>query len=103
MYTTGYDRLTDSIHEENALKRFKTKSGTLVEFSDENGKEAIWIKTLRKLSIKLKQYDESILISSGDAKLLIDGKSGKVQVIGQKELLLESGSAMLSMKSDGTI
>lgn len=61
------------------------------------------VKTPKKPLVELEEKEEFIRITTGDTRVEIDGKNGTVHIWGQKEILLESGSTQLSMKSDGAV
>lgn len=103
IYSAGDAMLSESFHKDNNSKRIKTKAGNLIEISDEKDEQSITIKTPKKLAVEMKEKTESIKITTGDTLIEIDGKNGKVSIKGQKELLLESGSAKLSIKSSGAV
>lgn len=103
VYSSTDTMLSESFDTTNFVKKFKTKGGTIVEFSDKKGEETITIKTPKELAIIMKEKEQTITISTASSKIEIDGKNGKITLDAQKELLLKSGSAEFSLKSGGDV
>lgn len=104
LYTSTDEMVSESFHEKNALKRFVTKGGSVVEISDEKDQEAIRVKTPKgNLSIELLQNPETVTVTAEKNKVTVDGKNGSVKVSAEKKIELTAGSASLSMESNGNI
>lgn len=103
VYAAADTMLSESFDDSNYIKRFKTKGGTVVEFCDKDGEETITVKTPKELSIVMKEKPQTITVSAASTSIEIDGKNGKISANAEKEILLKTGSAELSMKSGGDI
>lgn len=103
LYAVGDGMLSDCFTDANAVKKIKTKAGAVIEISDVEGKEAIRVGTPGGLSVTLEDKGGSVVLTTDDATLTLDGKKGKVTLNGGKELSLESGQAKLTLKSNGGI
>ncbi|MBR1633878.1 MAG: hypothetical protein IJ682_02320 [Lachnospiraceae bacterium] len=85
---------------ENKIKRFLTKGGCEVEFSDEKEKESIEIRTPNKLSIRIDDEKKSITIQDKDKKngFTLKSEEDSIQITAGKKLTLKTGeSTKLSM------
>lgn len=93
----------DVAQKENTIKRFKTKGGCLVDFSDEKGKEKIAIQTPKELSVKIEDEKELITIADKESKnkIIINAKEGSISVKADKTITLESGSSKVTLDSSG--
>lgn len=80
--------------EKNTVKRFMTKGGCVVEFSDADKKEKIQMTTPGKLKILMEDEKAYITISDdkGDNGVEIDSKNGTVRLKAAKKLELCVGS-----------
>ncbi len=100
LYAAGDSYLSDSYHEENRVKRFRTKGGSVVEFVDaDEGKEQIAIKTPQNLSLLLKEDGRTITLEAKDAsgqsgstpfaRVELDGAGGSVTLTASSTVCLQ--------------
>ncbi len=103
LWNTKNARPKDVAKKDNPTKSFKTKGGSIVDFSDEKGKEKIEIKTPKELCVKIEDENETITIADKDKKnsVIINIKDGSVKVKADKTLSLESGKSKITMDSSG--
>ncbi len=89
--------------KDNPVKRFKTKGGCIVDFSDEKGKEKITIQTPKELSVKIEDEKELITIADKQKKnsIIINAKEGSIKVKADKKLEMESGKSKITLDSSG--
>lgn len=103
LYTISDSMLTDSFHDKNAVKRLRTKGGTVVALSDDKDADTVKIHTPEHLSIVLCEKKQTIELKAEDTKITLDGKGGIVSIEAKKKLQLKVGSADITMQSDGSI
>lgn len=101
LYTPSDAMLSHSYHKTNAVKRLKTKAGTVLEFNDDVNGETILLQTPEHLCISLKEQNQTIVLSAGKNRLILDGKNGKITVEAQQEILLKAGKAEFSLQAGG--
>lgn len=79
--------------EKNAGKSIKTKGGTEILVSDEEGKESIAITTPGGLKVFLDDENKTISLNDKEAKnsLTVNGDSGEVKVCAEKRISLAIG------------
>lgn len=103
LYTPSDSMLINSFHNSNAIKRLRTKGGTVVEFNDASNEETIKISTLEHLAIVMQESSQAIKISADDTIITLDGKGGKLSMEASKQLSLKCGKAEITMKEAGDI
>ena len=95
--------MQDTAAEGNKIKRFKTKGGCEAVFEEEQGKEAIEIRTPAGLMLRMEDEKQTVVIQDKEKKngMLIDAKEGSIKFfadkkvtlqVGQKEMLVLDGS-----------
>ena len=103
LYTLADQMLADGYHKSNAIKRFCTKGGTLVEFNDDPEGETILVKTKGKLALSMKEKDQRLTITSGQNTIQLDEKNGSVSIEAAKELGIKCGGASIKLTSGGEL
>ncbi len=80
-------------NKDNIVRRFKTKGGCEVEFSDEKDKQSIDIHTPKGLKVSLADEKSIITISDKEGKNLLTIKAGEgaIEVTAEKKLTLSAG------------
>lgn len=95
----------EQYEKENLKKVLKLKSGSIVSFSGEEGKEKIRVSGPEKMEWELDEENEKI--SFGDKeqnnRMSLDKKEGKAVLKAQEEIRLECGNNSLCLKKDGTM
>jgi len=82
-----------------ALSRFVTAGGTTVEFTQAAQGEAI---TITAPKAPVQGTGETITLTCGDLKLVVDTANGQIVVSGQTALALQNGACGLSLGADGS-
>lgn len=104
VYVAQDKMLSESYHKSNVRKRLVTKGGSVIEVSDEKGKEIIRVQSPdKKLSLELAQKDGAATVTAGKNTLRLDAKQGSIRAKAQKQLVLEAGSAQITLGSDGSV
>lgn len=85
----------DTAAKDNLVKRFKTKGGCEIIFSDEDSKQNIEIKTPGGFGITIDDENKKVELhdSSGKNGLLIDEKNGAVAIKADKKVTLSVGGS----------
>lgn len=89
--------------EKNTEKLIRTKGGTEIVVSDEEGKEGISITTPGGLAVVLNDEKKSISLKDKDAKnsVILDGDKGEVKVCADKKIVLSiGGTAAVTIESN---
>ncbi|MFP3153556.1 phage baseplate assembly protein V [Lachnospiraceae bacterium ZAX-1] len=83
----------ETANEKNTIKKFKTKGGCEVTFSEESGKESIEIKTPGEMKILLNDEKKMITVSDKDAKnaITLDCDKGTMTLAADKKLECKVG------------
>lgn len=83
----------------NDIRQIKTKSGSLLTFCDEDGKERIEQITPKSLCVMLNDENEVIEIKDKGGKNIvkIDSKNGIVTVNAEKKIVIKTGNASIEM------
>ena len=103
LYPSADPMLSQSAKPQNAWKRLRTKAGNEIRISDEKGDEQIQIQTPEQLSIRLSQKEQSIRLDAGETRLCLNSKDGSLTLSASESIRLETGTAKLTMKSNGDI
>ena len=82
-----------------ALSRFVTAGGTTVEFTQTTQGEAI---TIEAPKAPVQGTGETITLTCGELKLVVDTANGQIAVSGQAALALQNGACGLSLGADGS-
>lgn len=82
-----------------ALSRFVTQGGTTVEFTQTTQGEAIAIQAPKTPA---QGTGETITVTCGELKLVVDTANGQIAVTGQTALTLQNGACGLSLGADGS-
>ena len=82
-----------------ALSRFVTAGGTTVEFTQAAQGEAI---TITAPKAPAQGTGETITLTCGELKLVVDTANGQIAVSGQAALALQNGACGLSLGADGS-
>lgn len=82
-----------------ALSRFVTAGGTTVEFTQTTQGEAIAIQAPKA---PVQGTGETITLTCGELKLVVDTANGQITVSGQTALALQNGACGLSLGADGS-
>ena len=79
--------------DKNTVKRFKTKGGCEVVFTDEENKAMIDIHTPGKLQIEINDEKKTITIQDDGAKnsIKIDAENGVLELVADKKISLSAG------------
>ncbi|MBQ7677900.1 MAG: hypothetical protein IJT32_06675 [Lachnospiraceae bacterium] len=103
LWNTKNAREKDIAKKDNPTKRFKTKGGSVVEFSDEKDKEKITIQTPKETSIKIEDENETVTVADKDKKnsIIINIKDGSVSIKADKKVEMETGSSKVTLDSSG--
>lgn len=85
--------------KENSVKYLKTKGGHELRISEEKGKEKIEVKTPGELTVILSDEEEKIELKdkSGSNRILLDGKNKQVSLESEKKLMLACGNAKITL------
>lgn len=89
--------------EKNPVKVIKTKGGTEIAISDEEGKESLSLTTKGGLTISLSEEKKTVTIqdSEGENSVLLNGEEGKLTLNAKKELILSvGGTAVVTVESN---
>ena len=83
----------NTTNKENTVKRFKTKAGSEIVFSDEKNKESITISTPQNLTVFLDDEKKHITLKdkAGDNQLDIDTDKGEVTISVKQKLHIKVG------------
>ena len=90
----------ETANENNTMKKLLTKGGCEIQFSEEEGKEQILVRTPKGLNLLLEDENETIRLSDQDEKsgISVDTKNGAVTILADKTLELKvGGNVMLSL------
>lgn len=90
--------------EENTGKRFRTKGGCSILFSDEEEKQKIQINTPKELKITIEDENEKIVLSdqSNENGIEIDSQNGTITISAKSKIELSVGSSpSLILEGDG--
>lgn len=103
LWNTKNAREKDNAKKDNPVKRFKTKGGCIVDFSDEKSKEKITIQTPKELFVKIEDENETITVADKEKKnsIIINVKDGSVNVKSDKTIGLETGNSKVTLDSSG--
>ena len=85
----------------NQQYRLMTPNKSYVDFSDEKGKERITAATPKKRTVLLDDENQVIEVSDGKNKLLMNSKSGAMEITCDKKLTIKVGSG-ITITCDGT-
>lgn len=89
----------DNFTDKNTVRTLKTVGGIVVALSDEKGKGSLSVTTPDELSILLDDEKKAITLSDqeGKNKLVLDSKSGALQVEIDSKITIKTGSCELVM------
>lgn len=93
----------DTAAEGNKIKRFCTKGGCEVIFEEEQGKEAIGLKTPGGLMVRMEDGENAITVQDKEKKngIQIGAKSGEVKIFAEQKMILEvGGKAMVKLEGN---
>lgn len=93
----------DTAVENNTVKRFRTKGGCEVVFTEEQGKEAIEIHTPADLRLRIEDENQTVLLADKEQKngLLIEAADGRVKLCADKNMIFEvGGKEMLTLDAN---
>ncbi len=94
----------DTAVEKNTIKRFRTKGGHDITFSEEEGKAKLTVTTPNKLTIECDDEQKTISLSDVDGKnkLVVNSKDGNIEIKADKKITLNvGGSDVITVSSDG--
>lgn len=94
------DKIPEDIPDsDNKQKLWKTKGGHQILLYEEKGKEKLNICTPASLSIELDDENDTIRLTDKSNKntAVINGKTGSVEIKGDKKIELTCGSAVLTL------
>lgn len=88
---------SETANENNTIKKLMTKGGCVIEFSEEEEKQQISIKTPKELCVLLNDEDETIQVSDSEGKngVLMDSKGGTMTLLADKSLEVKVGGDVL--------
>ncbi len=92
----------ETANDKNTVKRFKTKGGCEVVFSDEDKKTGVLVTTPGKLRINIDDEKKQIVIQDekGDNGLTIDAEKGELKLSAKSKIRLSVGGEDLIL-ADG--
>lgn len=97
----------DTAVEKNTVKRFRTRGGCEVVFTEEEGKEAVEIHTPAALRLRIEDENQTVLLADKEQKnsLLIECGDGNVRICADKKVIFEvGGREMLALDAnDGSL
>lgn len=90
--------------EKNVVKKFKTKGGCELTFTDEEEKAKVEVHTPGNLSISIEDETKKIVVTDGEGEnqLLLDADKGEISISAKKKIELKvDGNTMLSLDGSG--
>jgi len=105
IWEAGVEFPEEAVDADNKFKVFRSKQGTKITITDEEGKEKIETLTPGGLSVTMADEEQSITVkdSDGTNQVIINAKDGKVSVDAGQTILLTCGSSSIELAQDGTI
>lgn len=85
----------ETADQDNTKKTFQSRGGSLIQITDEDGKEKIEIRTPGGLEFVLEDENQKISLADKDKKnaVELDAKAGAVTISAEKKLVLMAGGA----------
>ena len=92
-----------AVDKDNKFKRFRSREGSMITFTDESGKEQIETVTPGELSITLADEPQTITLkdSGGSNQMVINAKDGKLTLDAEKNITLTCGNCSIEMDGNG--